>query len=132
MQENFTYSLMASGLGILIVFAILLLLSVMMIVIRKISDSDSSNPVKALSGKTASAKSSSSEIPLPVLVSVAAAATADTALRPDWIAAATAAFLAAEDDEAVIPSAVNWAAGLSNTYDPWVSNNKLSKSAPGA
>ncbi len=127
MQEQFSYSLMASGLGILIVFLILVLLSVLMVIIRKLSHTDKTGKPatvkKRLSGKSAK----KSEVPLPVLVAVATAASSAEAGTPNWVAAAAAAYLASEDDDAVAPRASNWAVGGYNTFDPWVNNNKLSK-----
>jgi len=123
---------MASGLGILIVFAILVLLSVLMILIRKFSDTDpsqkSAQPKKAASVKAGAA----SNLPIPVLVAVAASEFGAGTNSPDWVSAAVAAYIASEDDDAVTPRASSWSAGRTEKYDPWVANNKLSKTAPGA
>lgn len=132
MQEQFSYSLMASGLGILIVFSILVLLSVLMMLIRFFSDNDGSKkaaPAKAVKSKKAGAVS---DLPLPVLAAVAAEAFGAGTNSPDWVGAAVAAYLASEDDDAVTPRASSWSAGRTEKYDPWVANNKLSKTAPGA
>ena len=122
---------MASGLGILIVFAILVLLSGLMILIRKLSDSEprEKKPAAAKPAPARKKKAGEPTLPLPVLVAAAAQATA--AGSPDWIAAAVAAVIAVEDDEAAAPSAVSWNATAYTSYDPWVANTKLSKTVPG-
>lgn len=129
MREQFSYSLMASGLGILIVFSILVLLSLVMIIIKKLSDPDTSKkkkPEPAPAQKKAAAGAAPT-LPLPVLV---AAATAGESGNASWLIAAVAAFLAAEDDDTVAPRAASWIS-TPGKYDPWVANNKLSKTVPG-
>jgi sodium pump decarboxylase gamma subunit len=116
MNEQFSYSLLASGLGILIVFTILVLLSVVMILIRKFSG-ETNTP------KGGPEKNSEPAEPEPQL------AVKD---NTEWIIAAVAAFLAAEDDEQIIPQALSWTPSAAEKYDPWVNTNKLSKSVPGA
>ena len=131
MQEQFSYSVMASGLGILIVFSLLVMLSGLMVLIRKLSDGTEKKTANA-APKTKSKGASSSSVPLPVLVAAAAAASGIEVDTPEWLPAAVAAFLASEDDAAVTPLASNWHSSHSAKYDPWVANNKLSKTAPGA
>ena len=126
---------MASGLGILIVFLILIILSGLMILIRKLSDSEPKARPAAASApvsQPAVTSAESSQLPLPVLVAVATAAANAEAGSPKWLAAAVAAFSASLDDDAVTPRAGNWSAGGAAKYDPWVSNNKVLKTAPGA
>jgi len=128
MHEQFSYSLMASALGILIVFSILVLLSCLMILIRKLSDTDPKEKTKT--AKTSSQKKAavSSQLPLPVMV---AAATAGYPGSSNWLIAAVAAFFATEDDNTFAPRATSWTS-TPGKYDPWVANNKLSKTVPGA
>lgn len=123
---------MASGLGILIVFSILVLLSCLMIVIRKLSDGGDSKKSAAPKPSKAAKGAPKPEVPLPVLVAAAAAASGIEVDTPQWLPAAVAAFIAAEEDEAVAPRASNWHSSFSAKYDPWVANNKLTKTAPGA
>ena len=115
MQEQFSYSLMASGLGILIVFLILVLLSALMIVIRKFSDGDGSAKKKQ-----------------PASAAVKTAPTSSAQETNDWILAAVAAFLAVEDDEQIVPQAGSWSPSDAEKVDPWVNATKLSKTVPGA
>ncbi|MDC7227059.1 MAG: OadG family protein [Spirochaetales bacterium] len=128
MQEQFSYSLMASGLGILIVFTILVLLSVLMIIIRRLSDEKTEKPVTSTQ-PTAVQTAPQSSLPLPVMV---AAATEGMTMggNADWLIAAVAAYFAIEENDAAGPSAAAWASTYVK-YDPWVANNKLSKTVPG-
>ena len=136
MQEQFSYSLMASGLGILIVFLILVFLSILMIIIRKLFDD---KPVKSVTKTTEapspapvaqSAPSAVSALPLPVLVAAAAEGLGGSAGNAGWISAAVAAYFASEDTGSSGVRAKSWASGP-GAYDPWVANNKLSKTVPG-
>ena len=130
MQEQFSYSLMASGLGILIVFAILVLLSGLMILIRKLSDTEPKEKKPAAAKKAVKPKAGAqSELPLPVLVAAAAEGMSGAG-GADWVIAAIAAYFASEKDYTGAPSAAAWAATY-HQYDPWVANNKLSKTVPG-
>ncbi|MBI9106938.1 MAG: OadG family protein [Spirochaetales bacterium] len=117
MQEHFSYSLMASGLGILIVFLILVLLSVLMIVIRKFSDDNGSK----------NKQPASAPAPAPLQAAPVTVAKADN----EWIIAAVAAFIAVEDEDLVVPQASSWSPSVSEKYDPWVNTNKLSKTVSG-
>ena len=63
MQEQFSYSLMASGLGILIVFSILVLLSCLMVLIKKLSDSNA-NDNKSDSRQASVVSGAPSDLPL--------------------------------------------------------------------
>ncbi len=133
MQELFSYSLMTSGLGILIVFLILVLLSGLMILIRKFSDIDTGKKPAATAAVTATETTAASgSIPLPVLVAVAAAEAIPDSNSSRWLPAAVSAYIAALEDDSVRPKALNWATGGTAKYDPWVSNNKVTKTAPGA
>ena len=134
MQEQFSYSLMASGLGILIVFCLLVLLSGLMVLIKKLSDEkepkkkEVKTPVKT-PAKAAAAPAVQSSLPLPVLVAAAAEGFSGAG-GPNWLIAAIAAYFASENDYSDAPSAKAWAATYQK-YDPWVANNKLSKTVPG-
>ncbi len=137
MKELFSYSLMASALGILIVFVLLIFLSALMVLIKKVFDSESSKTAKS-APKTASnavqktgssSNASAPGLPLPVIVAAAIAADDSAAFDPEWIAAATAAYLASEEDDEIKPRASSWSAAGSNKYDPWVAVNKFSKLA---
>ena len=133
MQELFSYSLMTSGLGILIVFLILVLLSVLMILIRKFSDIDTGKKPAATASTVAPETTAQPEhIPLPVLVAVAASESIPDSNSAKWLPAAVSAYIAALEDDSVRPRAINWATGGTAKYDPWVSNNKVTKTAPGA
>ena len=130
MQEQFSYSLLASGLGILIVFLILVLLSVLMVIIRKVSEDKSAKekaPEKASFEKQPQPAAQPSALPIPVIVAAATAAMAVSSRSKGWIPAAVSAFLASEEDEAVTPKAGLWRAGRRSGFDPWVSENKLTK-----
>ena len=134
MQEQFSYSLMASALGILIVFSILVLLSGVMILIRKLSDAEpkkkedaTQKPVSVAAVTQAAVQP---QLPLPVMVAAAVEGLSG-GTAANWLPAAVAAFFALEDDDASGPSATSWAASKYNKYDPWVANNKLSKTVPG-
>ncbi|MDC7125160.1 MAG: hypothetical protein PQJ46_06315 [Spirochaetales bacterium] len=132
MQEQFIYSLMASGLGILIVFLILTLLCGLMILIRKLSDTDQTQsqvqkpsiPAQAATPAIKHATTPPS-IPLPVLVAAATAGTASGSI--EWLGAAVAAYLATDE----IDGGSAWSSDINSKYDPWVANNKLSKTVPG-
>lgn len=134
MQEQFSYSLMASALGILIVFTILVLLSGLMILIRKLSDDRPEKKVKSAPAQTFSKSTelstSQNALPLPVLVAAAAEGMSTVYTGTDWLIAAVAAYFASEDDNASGPSAAAWTSTYIK-YDPWVANNKLSKIVPG-
>lgn len=133
MQEQFSYSLMASALGILIVFAILVLLSGLMILIKRLSDDrPEKKSAKSTEGpavaQTISQAPAQPALPLPVLVAAAAEGAAMANTGTDWLIAAVAAFFASEDEGAGLagqPSASAWASTYVS-YDPWVANNKLS------
>lgn len=132
MQEQFSYSLMASLLGILIVFSILLLLCGLMILIRKIAEPDSkSNLNVQVQAKSTVAQKVASlpKIPLPVLVAAATAGNAAGSI--EWMGAAVAAYLSLEEDQAKEPNTRAWSSDKYSKYDPWVANNKLSKTVPG-
>ena len=134
MQENFTYSLLASGLGILIVFSILVLLSVLMVIIRKLADNENgkSSVKTETSSQPLPQASSKPGLPLPVLVAAATAAQALPSRSRGWISAAVAAFLASEEDDLVLPRTASWIAADTDKYDPWVANKKFPKSVSGA
>lgn len=136
MQEQFSYSLMASGLGILIVFLILVFLSILMIVIRKIFDDaapgkqkKSVKSAKSEKAYSTGVKSKAPQLPLPVLVAAAVAEGTSASADAGFIAAAVAAYFASEEDSSTI-TAKSWVS-IPGAYDPWVANNKLSKTVPG-
>ncbi len=127
MQEEFIYSVMTSILGILIVFTLLVLLSLLMVLIKKFADGDTAKSKAPKSAGTSSAKKSGG-LPLPVIVAAATATMADNA---KWLSAAVSAFLAAEEDEQNAPKASGWSSAGAAKYDPWVANNKITRKAPG-
>lgn len=128
---------MASGLGILIVFLILILLSVLMLLIRKIFDESAPKPEKksatpptAAAVTAAAVQPVESQLPLPVLVAAAAAGMSGTSGDAGFITAAVAAYFASEDENSSGVKAKCWTSSP-GAYDPWVANNKLSKTVPG-
>ncbi len=127
MQEEFIYSVMTSILGILIVFTLLVLLSLLMVLIRKFADGDTAKSTAPKSARASSAKKSGG-LPLPVIVAAATATMADNA---KWLSAAVSAFLAAEEDEQNAPKASGWSSAGAAKYDPWVASNKITRKAPG-
>ena len=103
--EVFSYSIMASILGIAIVFTSLVLLSLLMVAL------------KAVFGERV--KPSQTEV--EVKSSAAPAPAAATAVKREdngWVMAAVAAFLAGEDEKS--PKAGGWVPSPREATDPWM------------
>lgn len=108
--EAYSYTVMSSIAGMIIVFAFLGLLCVMMVVIKKIFD----KPAKEVE------KVQVTPVATPATV-VSASADNDS-----WVIAAVAAFLEQED----IPvSAMAWLPPSGEKQDPWVSVPRLQNHA---
>ena len=107
--ELFSYSLMTALLGIIIVFASLLLLSFLMIIIKKLfsKKETESTPVKFINKN------------LP-------------ADQSEWIIGAVAAYLTIEEEDLIPPSVNTWLPDNSEKYDPWMSEIQLNKKHSGA
>ncbi len=106
--EVFSYSVLASILGILIVFLSLCALSLLMVVLKVIfRERKEETPVADVTKPSGPA------------------VTAVQRVNNDWIMAAVAAFLAGEDENA--PSAGVWSPGLSEKSDPWINRAAFDK-----
>lgn len=117
MQETLEYSLMASGLGIVIVFSCLVLLSLLMVIIKHLADNIGVKKVKA------------DEVIQVVKVEGHSQA---PAAGTEWIMAAVAAFLALEESDSQKPSAASWQSSNSEADSPWVTVKPVSNFKPGA
>jgi len=102
--EAFGYSVMASVLGISIVFISLVGLSLLMVLLKVLFGDKEKKPasveVAASSGNTG--------------------AGAVAKENNDWIMAAVAAYLMEEDG--VAPSALSWGPQVGEPTDPWINN----------
>lgn len=101
MKEFFQYSLMTSGLGIIVVFLILILLSVFMVLIRYFSD-EIFGPEKVTQDEN---KQESHP--------------ADQEL-PRWVSAAVAVFSSYSDPDTSLPTASAWAPSETERHDRWL------------
>ena len=112
--ELYSYSLLTTVLGMLVVFLSLSALSVMMVVLKRVfSEEGKKGRSRSEAAATRRAKTGSSERP-------------ETAEKmPDWVPVAVAAYLA-EVEEPDRPSADPWNAVV-NQYDPWITASRISK-----
>lgn len=103
--ELFGYSVMASILGIIIVFISLLGLSLLMVLLKVLFQDKEPKavPTAVQSGKTSAAPTGPAE---------------ENQEGNDWIMAAVAAYLIQEDLPA--PSAASWVSRGSEVMDPWM------------
>jgi len=111
--EAFNYSVLASILGIMIVFLSLCGLSLLMVLLKVVFK-------ERVKDKTASATSSTA--------AAAPAGPAVTAVKREdnnWIMAAVSAFLALEDENS--PSAAGWGPAGSEKSDPWINRSAFDK-----
>jgi len=105
--EAYTYSILSSVLGILIVFIALIVLSVMMVVLKRAFDR---NKVKA--------ESAEQDKPKDGMV-------VQKEEELDWLTAAVTAYMVLEQEASGAPSAENWNPGGDERIDPWVSTPVL-------
>lgn len=104
--ENFSYTLLATLLGMGVVFLFLSVMCVVMILMKKFIGREKKEvSVSAPAGEAVSAKEKSSE-------------------SNEWIAAAVAAYIE-EDEEPV--SALSWIPGEELKYDSWASSPRVAK-----
>jgi Na+-transporting methylmalonyl-CoA/oxaloacetate decarboxylase gamma subunit len=106
--EIFSYSLITTVLGMLVVFLSLTVLSVMMVVLKRVSTGEGKADESIKPKKTRIRReASSAEQP------------------PAWVAAAVAIYLV-EEQEPDHPTADPWNAVM-NQYDPWIAGGRFSK-----
>ena len=107
-METYQYSLLSSGLGIMIVFLALIALSVMMVLLKRVFGA---RKVKRAE--------------VPVEESSAPVVQQDDAEELDWLSAAVVAYLIEEAEALEAPSASGWTPAADERTDPWVSVPRL-------
>jgi hypothetical protein len=112
--EIYSYSLIATLLGMLVVFLSLGVLSVMMVVLKGIF-SFARRPAGGTrrEGRRQPEEESAGQVQ-------------GAGELPRWAMAAVAVYLAGEESESGRPSAEPWNAEV-NHYDPWIAGGKFSK-----
>lgn len=113
--EVYSYSLITTVLGMLVVFLSLSALSVMMVVLKRIFSGDEKKGGGRRTEKTEARKAKPGKVEQ----------TGSGQQLPVWVRAAVAAYLSAEQ-EPDRPSADPWNAVV-NQYDPWISASRISK-----
>jgi len=111
--EVFSYSVLASILGVAIVFTSLTLLSLLMVAL------------KAVFGEREKKGDAGVSAGIPAAAAPAGAVSAVRREDNGWVMAAVAAFLAGEDSSA--PSAEGWKPGASERSDPWMNRAAFDK-----
>lgn len=103
MTETYQYSLLSSGLGILIVFLALVALSVMMVLLKKFFEprrkAEAENEPTAAETHEESLRQEAEEV--------------------EWLQAAVAAYMILEAEASGAPSAAEWQPGNGERTDPW-------------
>lgn len=110
--QAYSYTVLSSIIGMLIVFAFLGFLSLMMVVIKRIFEKQPDT------GKTSLPKSS------PEGGKPAESGVKDTVTDNSWVIAAVAAYLDEEDQP---KSALSWQPAESEKHDPWVNVPRIQK-----
>jgi len=111
--EVFSYSILASILGICIVFISLVLLSLLMVALKAVfGDREKKTPPASVSAAV-------SAVPRTPAV------TAERRENADWIAAAVAVFVTGE--ETAGPRAEAWLPDVSGRPDPWMTRAAFDK-----
>lgn len=111
MTETYLYSLLSSGLGILIVFAALIILSALMVVLKRIFDRQKEETSVEPARKPYEGERT--------------VQTQDEDL--DWLTAAVAAYMVMETEALNAPRAEQWLPRQDERTDPWVSVPGLRK-----
>ncbi len=107
MSETYLYSLMSSGLGILIVFIALVVLSVLMVLLKRFFGTKEERPEEdtRITPTAPQVESEGEDL--------------------EWITAAVAAYIIKEGETLGAPSAESWQPGTEERTDPWVATPVL-------
>ena len=105
--EAFSYSVLTSIMGMIVVFAFLTFLSLMMVVIKRIFDRPAGQPA---AGQAENKEKNST------------AENNKSGESTDWIIAAVSAFIEDEDQPR---SAMSWLPPVNEKTDPWVSSPRI-------
>ncbi|UCF97768.1 MAG: OadG family protein [Spirochaetaceae bacterium] len=123
--EVYSYSIIATVLGMLVVFLSLSALSVMMVVLKQVFSGEGKQRAVRSSGKRRTKEARAGRLGVDNAKAGKDLGSQSAEQLPAWLPAAVGAYLAAEQ-EPDRPSADPWNAVV-NQYDPWIAGGRFSK-----